>query len=95
MNQQATGRSVPGFNLPMGVSPLVPIIFAGLTTGSNDQQEQAAYAIGNPVERTDVTVIKLFVVPSNGPLIRVDSSSGAVRRKTADALGVLDRMRRH
>ena len=67
----APGRSVPGFNLPKGVSTAVPIIIAGLTTGSNDQREQAAYAIGDLVERTDETAIKQFVVPFTGPLIRV------------------------
>jgi hypothetical protein len=131
----APGRTVPGFNLPKGVSSAVPIIIAGLTTGSNDQREQAAYTIGDLVERTNETAIKPFVVPFTGPLIRVatqatsypagvkiailtalgkmleciptfvkpffpqlqrtfvksisDPSSGAVRRKAAEVLGVL------
>lgn len=67
----APGRTVPGFNLPKGISPAVPIIIAGLTTGSNDQREQAAYAIADLVERTEETAIKPFVVPFTGPLIRV------------------------
>ena len=67
----APGRTVPGFDLPKGVSPTVPIIIAGLTTGSNDQREQAAYAIGDLVERTSEVAIKPFVVPFTGPLIRV------------------------
>ena len=67
----APGRTVPGFDLPKGVSPMVPIIIAGLTTGSNEQREQAAYAIGDLVERTDENAIKPFVVPFTGPLIRV------------------------
>jgi hypothetical protein len=50
---------------------MVPIIIAGLTTGSNEQREQAAYAIGDLVERTDENAIKPFVVPFTGPLIRV------------------------
>ncbi|KAI0757516.1 ARM repeat-containing protein [Daedaleopsis nitida] len=65
------GVHVPGFSLPKGVSPTVPIIIAGLTTGSNEQREQAAYAIGDLVERTDESAIKPFVVPFTGPLIRV------------------------
>ena len=67
----APGVHVPGFSLPKGVSPLVPIIIAGLTTGSNEQREQAAYAIGDLVERTEESAIKPFVVPFTGPLIRV------------------------
>ena len=65
------GIYVPGFSLPKGVSPTVPIIIAGLTTGSNEQREQAAYAIGDLVERTEESAIKPFVVPFTGPLIRV------------------------
>ncbi|KAI5983714.1 armadillo-type protein [Pisolithus albus] len=67
----APGRTVPGFSLPKGVAPTVPIIIAGLTTGSNEQRENAAYAIGDLVERTDELVMKSFVVPFTGPLIRV------------------------
>ena len=67
----APGRFVPGFSLPKGVSPTVPIIIAGLTTGSNEQREQAAYAIADLVERTEENAIKPFVVPFTGPLIRV------------------------
>ncbi|KAF7308577.1 TOG domain-containing protein [Mycena chlorophos] len=65
------GHHVPGFSLPKGVAPTVPIIIAGLTTGSNEQREQAAYAIGDLVERTEESAIKPFVVPFTGPLIRV------------------------
>ena len=50
---------------------LLPIIIAGLTTGSNEQREHAAYAIGDLMERTDENAIKPFVVPFTGPLIRV------------------------
>lgn len=67
----APGHYVPGFCLPKGVSPMVPIIIAGLTTGSNEQREQAAYAIADLVERTEESAIKPFVVPFTGPLIRV------------------------
>lgn len=67
----APGRTVPGFGLPKGVASTVPIIIAGLTTGNNEQRENAAYAIGDLVERTDENVMKTFVVPLTGPLIRV------------------------
>jgi hypothetical protein len=65
------GSTVPGFDLPKGCSPFVPVIIAGLTTGSNEQREQAAYAIGDLVERTAEASFKPFVVPFTGPLIRV------------------------
>ncbi|ESK85788.1 translational activator [Moniliophthora roreri MCA 2997] len=62
---------VPGFSLPKGIAPTVPIIIAGLTTGTNEQREAAAYAIGDLVERTSPDSFKPFVVPFTGPLIRV------------------------
>ncbi|KAI0262196.1 ARM repeat-containing protein [Gloeopeniophorella convolvens] len=70
------GTSVPGFSLPKGVSPFVPIIIAGLTTGNNEQRENAAYAISDLVERTAEAAIKPFVVPFTGPLIRVATQAG-------------------
>lgn len=71
----APGRYVPGFSLPKGVAPMVPIIIAGLTTGSNEQRENAAYAIGDLITRTEESAIKPFVVPFTGPLIRVAAQS--------------------
>ena len=66
-----------GSGLPKGVTPTVPIIIAGLTTGSNEQCEDAAYAIGDLVERTDESAIKLFIVPFTGPVLRVATQATA------------------
>ena len=89
----APGIHVPGFSLPKGVSPFVPIIIAGLTTGSNEQREQAAYSIGDLVERTEETAIKPFVVPFTGPLIRVATQATtyppAVKSAILNALTIM------
>ncbi|TRM56848.1 armadillo-type protein [Schizophyllum amplum] len=71
------GHHVAGLSLPKGVAPLVPIVIAGLTTGSNEQREAAAYTIGDLVERTAPDAIKPFVVPFTGPLIRVATQATA------------------
>lgn len=65
------GRTVPGFGLPKGVGPLLPIIFAGLTAGNNEQRENAAFAIADLVERTEETAIRPYTTQLTGPLIRV------------------------
>ncbi|CAE7122272.1 unnamed protein product [Rhizoctonia solani] len=65
------GRHVPGLALPKGLSPLLPIIFAGLTTGNSEQREQSAYAIGDLVTRTEESALKPFTTQLTGPLIRV------------------------
>ncbi|KAG9005891.1 translational activator of GCN4 [Tulasnella sp. JGI-2019a] len=67
----APGRHVPGFCIPKAISPMLPIILAGLTTGTPEQREQAALAIGDLVERTDEPAIKPHVTPLTGALIRV------------------------
>ncbi|EJT96915.1 ARM repeat-containing protein [Dacryopinax primogenitus] len=67
----APGRHVPGFTNTKGIAPLVPIILTGLTGGTNEQKEQAAYAIGDIVERASEPAIKPYVVQLTGPLIRV------------------------
>ncbi|CAE6445982.1 unnamed protein product, partial [Rhizoctonia solani] len=67
----APGRYVPGLGLPKGLSPLLPIIFAGLTTGNSEQREQSAYAIGDLVTRTEESALKPFTTQLTGPLIRV------------------------
>jgi hypothetical protein len=73
----APGRTVPGFNIKGSISSMLPIIIAGLTTGSNEQREQAAYAIGDLVERTEEAAIKPHVVQFTGPLIRVATQATA------------------
>jgi len=70
------GVPVPGFSLPKAISAFVPMIIAGLTTGNNEQRENAAYAISDLVERTSEIAIKPFVVPFTGPLIRVATQAG-------------------
>ena len=67
----APGRFVPGFGYGKGVGPMLPIIFAGLTTGSNEQREHAALAIAELVERTDDTALRPYTTQITGPLIRV------------------------
>lgn len=62
--------------MPRGISAFVPIVISGLTTGSNEQRENAAYAISDLVDRTAEAAIKPFVVPFTGPLIRVATQAG-------------------
>ena len=67
----APGVFVPGFCLAKGISPMLPIIFAGLTAGNNEQREQAAFAIADIVERTEENALRPYTTQLTGPLIRV------------------------
>ncbi|KAL1747431.1 hypothetical protein HDZ31DRAFT_22274, partial [Schizophyllum fasciatum] len=83
------GHHVPGLSLPKGVAPLVPIVIAGLTTGSNEQREAGAYTIGDLVEHTAPNAIKPFVVPFTGPPIRVATQAPGVKAAILTALMVM------
>ncbi|KAF8317653.1 ARM repeat-containing protein [Clavulina sp. PMI_390] len=67
----APGRNVPGFSLPKGVAPILPIITAGLTGGNNEQREHASYSIADVIERTEESAIKPYITQLTGALIRV------------------------
>jgi hypothetical protein len=66
--------SAPGLCRTKGAQPIVPILLAGLLTGTEQQKEQAAIAIGDLVQRTSDVAIKPYIIQLTGPLIRVISS---------------------
>jgi hypothetical protein len=70
----APGRTVPGFCRPKGVQPIIPILLAGVLSGTQEQREQAAFGIGDIVQRTSEAAIKPYIIQLTGPLIRVISS---------------------
>ncbi|KAL1405501.1 translational activator of GCN4 [Vanrija albida] len=69
----APGRTVPGFSRTKGAQSVVPILLAGILSGTQEQREQAAYGIGDLVQRTSEAAIKPYIIQLTGPLIRVIS----------------------
>ncbi|CAK9780191.1 putative regulation of translational elongation-related protein [Cutaneotrichosporon oleaginosum] len=69
----APGRTVPGFSRPKGAQSIVPILLAGVLSGTQEQREQAAFGIGDLVQRTTEAAIKPYIIQLTGPLIRVIS----------------------
>ncbi|KAG2194137.1 hypothetical protein INT47_004207 [Mucor saturninus] len=67
----ASGIDIPGFNLPKGISCILPIFLQGLMYGSTDVREQSALAIGDLIDRTSAAALKPFVTQITGPLIRI------------------------
>lgn len=67
-------KYVPGLSRPKGAQPIVPILLAGLLSGTQEQKEQAAYGIGDLVQHTSEAAIKPFIIQLTGPLIRVISA---------------------
>lgn len=66
-------RHVAGFCRPKGPQSIVPILLAGLLSGTQEQREQAALGIGELAQRTTEEAIKPYMISLTGPLIRVIS----------------------
>jgi hypothetical protein len=69
------GQHVPGFSRPKGAQAVVPVLLAGLLSGTEQQKEQAAFGIGDLVQRTSDAAIKPYIIQLTGPLIRVISGA--------------------
>ncbi|KAK0732965.1 armadillo-type protein [Lasiosphaeria miniovina] len=67
------GHNLAGFELPKGISCILPIFLQGLMNGTADQRVSAALAISDIVDRTSEASLKPFVTQITGPLIRVVS----------------------
>ncbi|BGP21302.1 translational activator of GCN4 [Rhodotorula toruloides] len=65
------GHPVEGFSRPNGLKPILPILLQGLLAGTAEQREQAAYGLGDLVERTTPEAFKAYCIQTVGPLIRV------------------------
>lgn len=86
----APGRHVPGFSRCKGVQSIVPILLAGVLSGTQEQREQAALGIGDLVQRTSEVAIKPYIIQLTGPLIRVISGQAiAPQIKTAMFVSLL------
>ncbi|RUS31239.1 hypothetical protein BC938DRAFT_478212 [Jimgerdemannia flammicorona] len=65
------GVDLPGFCLPKGISPVLPIFLQGLMYGTTEVREQSALGIGDLIQRTSAESLKPFVTQITGPLIRI------------------------
>ncbi|KAI0018683.1 armadillo-type protein [Xylariomycetidae sp. FL0641] len=65
------GSNLPGFELPKGISAILPIFLQGLMNGTAEQRTSAALGISDIVDRTSEASLKPFVTQITGPLIRV------------------------
>ncbi|KAI9236262.1 MAG: armadillo-type protein [Podila humilis] len=85
------GVDLPGFCLPKGIAPLLPIFLQGLMNGSNSIREASALAIGDLIQRTSADALKPFVTQITGPLIRIvgDRHTGEVKAAILSTLSLL------
>ncbi|XP_061672508.1 stalled ribosome sensor GCN1 [Syngnathoides biaculeatus] len=78
------GQQLPGFCLPKkGVTCLLPVLREGVLTGSPEQKEEAAKALGGVIKLTSPEALRPSVVNITGPLIRILGDRFAWTVKTA------------
>jgi hypothetical protein len=65
------GFLLPGFNIPKGLDPILPMFFEALMHGTPQLRETAALGLGEIVEATSPEALKPYLVKTTGPLIRV------------------------
>ncbi|KAF9109015.1 translational activator of GCN4 [Mortierella sp. AM989] len=85
------GVDLPGFCLPKGIAPLLPIFLQGLMNGSNSIREASALGVGDLIQRTSADALKPFVTQITGPLIRIvgDRHPGEVKSAILGTLSLL------
>uniref|UniRef100_A0A4W5R6Q8 GCN1 activator of EIF2AK4 n=1 Tax=Hucho hucho TaxID=62062 RepID=A0A4W5R6Q8_9TELE len=78
------GQHLPGFCLPKkGVTCILPVLREGVLTGSSEQKEEAAKALGGVIKLTSPEALRPSVVNITGPLIRILGDRFAWSVKTA------------
>lgn len=77
--------------LLQGVTSILPILREGVLTGSPEQKEEAAKALGLVIKLTSAEALKPSVVNITGPLIRIlgDRFSWNVKVALLDTLSLL------
>lgn len=89
---ETRGNHLLGFCIPKkGVTSILPILREGVLTGSPEQKEEAAKALGLVIKLTSAEALKPSVVNITGPLIRIlgDRFSWNVKVALLDTLSLL------
>ncbi|XP_063000268.1 stalled ribosome sensor GCN1 isoform X1 [Elgaria multicarinata webbii] len=92
VGNDAGGEHVPGFCIPKkGVTSILPVLREGVLTGSSEQKEEAAKALGLMIRLTSAEALKPSVVSITGPLIRIlgDRFSWNVKVALLETLSLL------
>uniref|UniRef100_A0A8C5HZY1 TOG domain-containing protein n=1 Tax=Gouania willdenowi TaxID=441366 RepID=A0A8C5HZY1_GOUWI len=86
------GQHLPGFCLPKkGVTCILPVLREGVLTGSPEQKEEAAKALGAVIKLTSAEALRPSVINITGPLIRIlgDRFTSTVKTALLETLTLL------
>ncbi|KAH8275070.1 hypothetical protein KR018_005723 [Drosophila ironensis] len=82
---------LPGFCLPKGITPLLPIFREAILNGLPEEKENAAQGLGEVIFLTSAQSLQPSVVHITGPLIRIlgDRFNAAVKAAVLETLAIL------
>ncbi|KAK7871251.1 hypothetical protein R5R35_007540 [Gryllus longicercus] len=82
---------LPGFCLPKGITPILPIFREAILNGQPEAKEQAAQGLGEVIRLTSAESLQPSVVHITGPLIRIlgDRFTSNVKAAVLETLALL------
>ncbi|XP_045785525.1 eIF-2-alpha kinase activator GCN1 isoform X2 [Maniola jurtina] len=85
------GEPLPGFCLPKGIAPILPLFREAILNGLPEEKENAALMLGEVIKLTTATAIQPSVVHITGPLIRIlgDRFNSSVKAAVLETLALL------
>lgn len=90
-DMKGTSDLLPGFCLPKGIAPILPIFREAILNGDGDEKEAAAQGLGEVIKLTSAPALQPSVVHITGPLIRIlgDRFSSNVKTAVLETLAIL------
>lgn len=85
------GSELPGFCLPKGITPLLPVFREAILNGLPEEKENAAQGLGEVISLTSAQSLQPSVVHITGPLIRIlgDRFNAGVKAAVLETLAIL------
>nr|XP_040228816.2 eIF-2-alpha kinase activator GCN1 [Anopheles coluzzii] len=85
------GGELPGFCLPKGITPLLPVFREAILNGLPEEKENAAQGLGEVIKLTSPASLQPSVVHITGPLIRIlgDRFNAGVKAAVLETLAIL------
>lgn len=82
---------LPGFCLPKGIFPILPIFREAILNGDGDEKEAAAQGLGEVIKLTNAQALQPSVITITGPLIRIlgDRFNASVKIAVLETLAIL------
>lgn len=82
---------LPGFCLPKGITPILPIFREAILNGLPEAKEHAAQGLGEVIRLSSASALQPSVVQITGPLIRIlgDRFNWSVKAAVLETLAIL------